>query len=171
MKHHLPLLMVVLLLPLLLVDCGFYHSTSRGRTLSGTVTVPFLDNRTSQPDLELRATAYLIEAIEDDGGLVLVSAGGEKYLLSGSVVRYAESPFSISDSGTADEYKLTIVLQLSFEDREFGESLWRDRKFTGSESFFLEGSEFGGELTRDRAEEKAMEQIVDSVLNSIFGEW
>jgi outer membrane lipopolysaccharide assembly protein LptE/RlpB len=171
MKRLIPALLATLMLATLLSNCGFYHSTSRGRTLSGTINVPFLDNRTSQPDLELRATEYLIEAIENDGGLSLVSSGDEKFLLKGSVLRYGESPFSITDAGTADEYKLTIVLQLSFEDRELGEMVWSDRKFTGSESFFLEGSEFGAELTRDRAEEKAMEQIMDAVLNSIFGEW
>ncbi len=171
MKRCLYMLLFALILTSLLSSCGFYHSTSRGRALTGTINIPFLDNRTSQPDLELRATESLIEAIEDDGGLTLVNAGVERYLLTGSVTRYDERPFAINDEGTADEYKLSIEIQLSFQDHELGEPVWLDRKFTGSESFFLEGSEFGGELTRDRAEEKAMEQIMDAVLNSIFGEW
>ncbi len=171
MRRCVLLLLPMLVLAGLLSSCGFYHSTSRGRTLSGTINVPFLDNRTSQPDLELRATESLIEAIEDDGGLILASSGAERYLLTGFVTRYDERPFSINDKGTADEYKLSIEIQLSFQDHEFGTAVWSDRKFSGSESFFLEGSEFGGELTRDRAEEKAMEQIMDAVLNSIFGEW
>lgn len=159
------------LLLLALGGCGFYHTTSRGRALSGTVALSFLDNRTSQPDLEITATEALIEAIEDDGGLTIVPNGSEQYQITGSVVRYGEAPFSISETGSADEYKLTIVLQLSFRNRELGEDVWSDRRFTGSESFFIEGSEAGAELTRDRAEEKALEQIVDDVLNAIFGEW
>lgn len=160
------------LLPLVFLGgCGFYRTTSRGRTLQGTVVLPFLENRTSQPDLELRATEALIEAIEDDGGLALVNRGEEDYLLTGSVVRYSEAPFSISASGVADEYKLTIIIQLSFRDQASGVAIWAERKFTGSESFFLAGSDAGSELTRDRAEDKALEQIVDSVLNAIFGDW
>lgn len=164
----------VLILVLLIVaasGCGFYHTTSRGRTLTGTLALPFLDNRTSQPDLEISATESLIEAVEDDGGLTLVDLGEEQYLLTGSVVRYSEAPFAINEEGGADEYKLTIVIELSFRDQQTGEDLWADRKFTGSESFFLEGSSAGAELTRERAEEKSLEQIVDAVLNAIFGEW
>ncbi len=66
---------------------------------------------------------------------------------------------------------MTIVLELSFQRSATGEALWSNRRFTGSESFFVEGSAAGAELTRDRAEEKAIEQIVDAALNAVFGEW
>lgn len=156
---------------LALTACGYYHGTSRGRSLAGSIAVPFLENRTAQPDLELRATEALIEALEADGGLRLVPRGQEDFLLSGSVVRYGEAPFSIGEGGSADEYKLTIVLELSFQRSATAEALWNDRRFTGSESFFVEGSAAGAELTRDRAEEKALAQIIDGVLNAVFGDW
>ncbi len=165
------ILLCLALLLLIATGCGFYHTTSRGRTLTGTLALPFLDNRTSQPDMEIRATEALIEAVEDDGGLTLVDLGEEQYLLTGSVIRYSEAPFAINDEGGADEYKLTIVIELSFRNQELGEDLWENRKFTGSESFFLEGSTAGADLTRERAENKSLEQIVDGVLNAIFGEW
>jgi len=164
-------LAAVAVLLTLLPGCGYYHGTSRGRTLSGSLALPFLENRTAQPDLELRATESLTEAFEADGSLRLVSRGEEEYLLTGSVVRYGEAPFSIGESGSADEYKLTIVLELSFLNSATSEAVWSDRRFTGSESFFVEGSAAGAELTRDRAEEKALEQIVDGVLNAVFGDW
>ncbi|MBM4118509.1 hypothetical protein FJ251_12385 [bacterium] len=155
----------------LTAGCGYYHGTSRGRLLSGSLALPFLENRTAQPDLELRATEALTEAFEADGSLRLVTRGQEDYLLTGSVVRYGEAPFSIGEGGGADEYKLTIVLELSFLNGATSEMLWSDRRFTGSESFFVEGSAAGADLTRDRAEEKALEQIVDGVLNAVFGDW
>lgn len=171
MKRRIGALLAALVLVATVVGCGYYHGTSRGRTLSGNLALPFLENRTAQPDLELRATEALTEAFETDGSLRLVSRGQEQYLLSGSVVRYSEAPFSIGQGGSADEYKLTIVLELSFLDSVSSEAIWTDRRFTGTESFFVEGSAAGAELTRDRAEEKALEQIVDGVLNAVFGDW
>jgi hypothetical protein len=156
---------------LLCAGCGYYHGTSRGRALTGSIAVPFLENRTAQPDLELLTTEALSEALESDGGLRLVPRGQEDFLLTGSVVRYGEAPFSIGEGGSADEYKLTIALELNFQRSATGEMLWSARRFTGSESFFVEGSAAGADLTRDRAEEKALEQIVDGVLNAVFGDW
>lgn len=171
MKRRCVALLAVIALLAAAAGCGYYHGTSRGRTLSGSLALPFLENRTAQPDLELRATEALTEAFEADGSLRLVTRGQEQYLLTGSVVRYGEAPFSIGQGGSADEYKLTIVLELSFLNSATSEALWTDRRFTGSESFFVEGSAAGAELTRDRAEEKALEQIVDGVLNAVFGDW
>ncbi len=165
----------LLLLPLVAIlfvsACGYYSTTSRGRSLTGSVAIPFLDNRTTQPDLEIHATETLVEALEQDGNLSVVSLGEEEYLLEGAVSRYSEAPFSISPDGLSDEYKLSITVSLSFRNQLNGEELWRDKRFTGTASFFIEGSAAGGDLTRDAAEESALEQIVEDVLNAIFGEW
>ncbi len=162
--------LLLLLLALLVQGC-VYRTTSRGRGLSGTIAIPFLDNRTSQPGLEVTATESLTESIERDGSMNIVGADHADFLMEGAVTRYSEAPFSISSSGRSEEYKLTITVVLSFTDLITGEDRFRDKTFTGSDNFFLEGSSAGADLTRERAEEKALEQIVEGVLNSIFGEW
>jgi hypothetical protein len=151
--------------------CGFYSTTSRGRSLTGSIAIPFFDNRTTQPDLEVKATSAIVDALEQDGSLAVVSPGSEEFLLAGAVTRYSEAPFSISAGGVSEEYKLSIVVVLSFTNQRTGESVWRDKSFTGTENFFFEGSPTGEVLSRDNAEEKAIEQIVEDVLNAIFGEW
>ena len=163
--------MLALLLPLLLGSACVYKTTSRGRGLHGSVTLPFMDNRTGRPDLEITATEALTAAIERDGNLTVGGRDDTDFLIDGAVTRYTEAPFSISSSGRSEEYKLTITVVLSFSDRRTGEDRFRDQSFTGSDNFFLEGSGAGADLTRERAEEKAFEQIVESVLNAIFGEW
>lgn len=148
-----------------------YRTTSRGRSLRGTVAVPFLDNRTGQPDLEVQLTEALVEALEQDGSLDVVNPGGEDFLLQGAVTRYAEAPFSISAAGTADEYKLSIAVVVSFVDQTGMQRGWRDKRITGSANFYIESSAAGEELTREGAEARALEQIVEDVLDAIFGEW
>lgn len=151
--------------------CGYYHTTSRGRSMSGTVALPFLDNRSTQPDLEVLATEAIIAALEADGLLRVVSRGNEDYLLSGWVSQYSETPFSIADSGTADEYRLSLALTMSFVNTLSGEELFKDKVFASSHNFYIEGSVAGQDLTRDYAEEKTLEKIVDDILNHIFGNW
>ncbi|MCP4549129.1 MAG: LptE family protein [bacterium] len=153
------------------LGCGHYHTTSRGRTMSGTVAVPFLDNRTNQPNLEVLATEALINAFDADGLLSVVNIGNEDYVLSGIISRYSEKPFSIGDLGAANEYRLSLSLTLSFDNSATGESIFKDKRFSATHNFYIEGSAAGEEMTREDAEEKALEKIVDDILNTIFGDW
>jgi hypothetical protein len=169
------LLMILCIFALAASAC-VYRTTSRGRSLHGSVAVPFLDNRTGQPDLELTVTDAIIEALERDGSLTVVGGDEADFLLTGAVTRYTEAPFSIGEKGRADEYKLSVAVVLTFRDQGAGEDRWQNKGFTGSASFYLEGSGtgIGGEgqaLTRDWAESEALKQIVEDVLNAIFGEW
>ena len=169
-------IVIGLLACLVLASACPYRTTSRGRSLRGSVSIPFLDNRTGQPDLELKVTEAIIEALDREGSLTVVGGEDGDFLLNGAVVRYGEAPFSISDKGRADEYKLTVGVVLSFRDQTTGEDRWQNKSFTGSASFYLEGSAVAGSgdgetLTRDWAEEEALKQVVEDVLNAIFGEW
>lgn len=165
------LLVLVSLAALLAAAACAYRTTSRGRSLRGRVAVPFLENRTGEPDLEVELTEDLVAALEQDGSLAVVSPGGEDFLLQGAVTRYTEAPFSISAAGTADEYKLSISVVVSFIDQTGQQRGWRDKRITGSANFYIESSAAGEELTREGAEDRALEQIVEDVLDAIFGEW
>ena len=164
-------LLGALLILLVATQACVYRTTSRGRGLEGSIAIPFLDNRTSQPGLEVLATQVLTETLERDGNLRDVGEDQAGFLMEGAVTRYTEAPFSISDTGRSEEYKLTITVVLSFTDMSTGEDRFRDKSFTGSDNFYLEGSAAGEDLTLERAVVKALDQIVESVLNAIFGEW
>jgi hypothetical protein len=130
-----------------------------------------MENLTGQPDLEVIATEVISNAIDQDGNLELISSGDEEYLLKGNVVRYSEAPFSISQQGTAEEYKLSIILSMSFTNVLTGEEIFKDKRFVGSANFYLEGSAAGSDLTQEKALADALEHIVEDILNSIFGQW
>ncbi|MBN2170724.1 MAG: LptE family protein [Candidatus Krumholzibacteriota bacterium] len=171
MKPRRRALIIVCLAVLLAASACAYRTTSRGRSLHGRIAVPFLDNRTGQPDLEVQLTEALVEALEQDGNLEVVSPGDEDFLLQGAVTRYTEAPFSISAEGVADEYKLSIAIVVSFVDQTGQQRGWRDKRVTGSANFYIESSAAGEELTRAGAEVRALEQIVEDILDAIFGEW
>jgi hypothetical protein len=173
-------LLGLVLLSVLCTGCG-YRTSTRGRTLQGTVAVPFMENRTAYPDIELLLTNNLILALERDGNLSVIGLDAAEYLLTGVLVRFSEAPFNIDPTGKSDEYKLAISADLTFVNKVTGEELWRDKRFTGQASFYLDvGSELGAtsfgeqaevEFTRDWAVVQATNQIIEDVLNVIFGEW
>ena len=64
-----------------------------------------------------------------------------------------------------------MSLTMSFVNNLSGEELFKDKVFAASYNFYIEGSVAGEDLTRDNAEDKTLEKIVDDILNNIFGDW
>jgi len=163
-----------LLLPLL-AACSFYHTTSRDRSLNGTVAIPIMENETSQAGLELELTEMLQEAIERDGLLTIIPDESEAdFLLETAITQYEERVSFSTLVGAAEEYQLTLALSVAFTVQAVGRDdlpeSW-DRSISARATFYQEGSAGGEFLTREDAETQVREQVIDDVLNAIFGEW
>ena len=161
---------------LLLGACNRYSTSSRDRSLRGNVHIPILRNDTSQAGLELELTERIVEAIERDGLLtILPSEEDADFLLRGSIVSYDERASYTGASGFAEEYQLSLAILMDFEvlDRAGNPDAPEDwnRTLRSQASFYLEDTDAGETLTREEAEEQVRLQIIEDILNAIFGDW
>jgi len=169
-------LAVLVLSPLLLVSsCGYYHTSSRDRSLRGTVAIPVMSNETSQAGLELEMTELLREAIEQDGLLDIIPDADEAdFLLEGTISAYDETVSFSTLAGAAEEYQLSMTVRTSFQvqatERDDLPESW-EKPIRAHATFYQEGSAGGEFLTREDAETQVRDQVVEDILNAIFGEW
>jgi len=160
-----PTLLVVVLL---LSGCGVY-STSSGRVdeARSRVAVPYLDNITAQPDLGVELTDLIIEAIQEDNTLKVVSEETANGILEGRVTRYNRRQVSTTNSLRVDEYQVQIAVELTFVLRETGETVFAKRVFTGVGNYFLDDPQ----TTETTARSLAAAEIVRNVLGLIVEDW
>lgn len=160
---------------LIITGCSFYHTSSRDRSLRGTVAIPLMSNETSQAGLELELTELLTVAIERDGLLSIIPDAAEAdFLLETAISQYEERVSFSTVVGAAEEYELTLAIRTGFLVQALGRDdlpeSW-DRTIQARATFYQEGSAGGEFLTREDAETQVREQVVEDILNAIFGEW
>lgn len=164
-----PSLAILLLLSLLaqLSACGY--STRPGRLRAGleTVAVPYFENRSDEPAVEIELTDQVVQGLISDRTLRVVEEGAAQALVLGTVrqFRYVEAFFG-SDR-QADEYQIQAMVEVTVVDRATGDTLAGPRDVRGNASYLLsEGA--GGEAA---ARADVAEEIVQGILNLVIEEW
>lgn len=124
-------------LPILLfVGCGYSFSgtiKSAYPTIQ-TVYVDSFTNRTSEPNLENIYRSAFSGEIVQRGHFKLVSSRGEAgAVLRGNILNLQAAPLAYK-SGTSfsAEDRLTVTLELFFEETASGKTLWSNSAYTGT---------------------------------------
>lgn len=152
-----------------LVGCGVY-SASSGRVDQAIrrVSVEFLENRTSEADLGIELTELLIEAIQKDNTLRVVDYASASSVIEGTVSRYFLRQASISPDQQVDEYQVQISAELTFRVKATGETLFENRRFSGTGNYFLDDPGGSSEATAKR---EAADEIVRGILAQVVEDW
>jgi TolB-like protein len=155
-------------LAVLCVACG-YSTTSRTAKDIKSIYVPFFENQTSEPNLEISVTERVIENLVADNTLKVVPENSADAVLDGRIVEFKNEPFSFNQDLNAEEYIVVIRVVATLFNRRTNEPIWRDRSFQGDGSYFIESQ--GEGRTFDQAVEESLREITERILNLTVQDW
>ncbi len=150
-------------------SCGVY-SVSSGRLDPSLrrVAVPFLENRSPEPNIEVELTDLMVRALQDDNTLKVTDERGADTILTGAVVRYhLQEAFTRPDL-QVDEYQVQIVVELSLTAKATGKALFENKRLTGSGNFILNDPQGSSEAT---ARAEAAAEIVRELVALVVEDW
>lgn len=149
--------------------CGVY-SASSGRVDDALkrIAVQYFENRTAEPDLGVDLADAVILALQTDNTLKVVEEVGADTILSGEVTRYARREQFARQDLTVNEYQVQIAVSLTLTRRATGETVFKDRRFTGTGNYLLDGSNGTSEQT---ARTEAATEIVKDILALVVEDW
>jgi hypothetical protein len=161
----------LLLLPFLFLSCGIYSTSTRTAGDVSKIAVPYLQNETAEPEIEIEITNSIIEALRKDNTLKVVAEQDADAILEGKIINYQNIPYTFSTVGDdlqADQYRLMIGLQVSLFNRKENSYIWKDKNINAHGDYFLETT---GEQNYQNALIQVYEEIVDVILGATVQEW
>ncbi len=151
----------------LAVACG-YGTTSRTAKDIKSIYVPFFENQTAEPNLEISVTQRVIDNLVRDNTLKVVPENAADAVLDGKIVEFKNQPFSFNQDLNAEEYIVVIRVVVTLFNRRTNEPIWAERSFQGDGSYFIEQS---GGRTFNEAVDESLREITERILNLTVQDW
>ncbi len=161
-------LVAALWVVLAVAGCGYGTNTRTAKDIK-TIYVPFFENKTSEPRLEIEVTERIIQNLVNDNTLKVVPENGADAVLDGEIVSFRREPFSFNQNLNAEEYHIVITVTCTLFNRRTNEPIWEKRNFVGDGSYFVEQVE-GGKTSNDAIDE-SIKEITDRILNLTVQDW
>ena len=155
-----------LLLLVALAGCAYSLRAGRLRQGLEVVAVPYLENRSSEPEIEIQLTEAIIAGLIRDRTLRVADESRADALVLGTIREYRFREVFFGGDRQAEEYEITIAVEVEVIDRATRESMVGPRTVTGKGSYLLDVS--GGE---EAARQEAVGEIVEGILNLVIEEW
>lgn len=153
----------------LLSGCGYYGTTSRTAKDIKSVAVPFFENKTSEPNLEITVTERIIDNLVADNTLSVKDENDADAVLEGKIVSFQNNPFSFNRELNAEEYHVVITVEATLYNRRADEPIWEKQLIRGDGSYFVDTEEEGRRYEDALAE--SIKEITDRILNLTVQDW
>ena len=132
-----------------------------------TIAIPLFANETSEFGIAEEITDRLSTAFVRDGTLrVVVDENEASSVLYGTVRTYSEEAAGFTREERVERFNITIIVDVRFVDRVNDEVLWESSRVFGSATY-----ENTGPDQRRTGLERAVEQVVQEVLNGVVAGW
>jgi outer membrane lipopolysaccharide assembly protein LptE/RlpB len=149
--------------------CGIYATSSgRVRDAIRRVAVPYLDNLSAEPGIEIELTEQIIAKLQEDNTLKVVQEKDADSILTGKIVQYRLKEAFATPERRVNEYQVQIVLELDFSVKASGEKIFSKKRFRGTGNYILDDPAGSNETT---ARQAAVDEIVRDVLASVVEDW
>jgi hypothetical protein len=162
----------VLALSLAAAGCGYDFGTSLKPAQSGSLrgvhlAVPVFFNNTFEPVLDKRVTEFIRRQFLQVDGLTLANdVGAAPLVLKGVVRSYGIQTMSFRQ-GSVNEQRVSLSVEVTFEDRSAHKMLWSQTYATSAE--FFQTSDLATNRSRqDRATEEACQAMAGHIVSRVI---
>jgi hypothetical protein len=146
-----------------------YSTTSRTAKDIKSIHVPFFENKTPEPNLEISVTERIINNLVTDNTLKVVSEDASDAVLDGQIVEFRNAPFSFNQDLNAEEYVVVIKVLVTLFNRRTNQPIWQNQTIEGNGSYFIE--QVDDARTFDDAIDESLREITERILNLTVQDW
>jgi outer membrane lipopolysaccharide assembly protein LptE/RlpB len=156
----------------LIGGCGYTTSTGLLPTHLKTIAVPLFENGTTEYTLEQEVTDAVIQRFVTDNKLKVVDERSADAVIHGKIVGYRNAVFGIAtDQSLAEEYRVTIAVEVTFKDRVKNREIWREANLIRTANYYVQDVPGQTPKTELDGRKEAIEKIAEEILSRSVESW
>jgi outer membrane lipopolysaccharide assembly protein LptE/RlpB len=117
--------------------CG-YHFIGKGKGTLGeikNIAIPYFINKTYEPGIDRIFTDALVNEFVESREFSITTEDKAEAVMKGILKSLEEQAISFSKNDRAMEYRITVSLEFSVEEKATGKVIWRDKNITHHEEY------------------------------------
>ena len=150
--------------------CGYTASPALLPQHLKTVAIPVFENATPEVRLEEELTNAVILKFVQDNHLKVVDEKTANAVVRGRVTQYKNSVFGFTQSGSSNEFRVTLAVEVTFKDLVKNRELWSGEIVKTANYYVVDvpGQQAQSELDGRR---EAVSKIADEILSRSVEGW
>jgi hypothetical protein len=160
-------LLWLVLFVVVLSGCGYGLTPGRVKPGLESVAVPYFENETTEPELEVSLTDAIIAGIVADRTLRLTEENQADALILGKITFFKIQEVFFAENRQAQEYEVRVACEVSLVDRATGDVIVKPTTIRGKGDYFTDEGPEGEENAR----KEAADELVRAILALVIEEW
>ena len=149
--------------------CGYYSFSGSALPHLKTIAIPTFQDDTAEFGVKDDLTNSLIDAFTHDNTLKITERRNADSIISGRLLAVKDGAGAFNRAETVDEIRVTVLVQIKFEDLLKRKVVWEDR--LSEVGTYAPGGSSSGNTTREEAITEAIGKITDEVLSRSISGW
>ncbi|HVO33113.1 MAG TPA: LptE family protein [Elusimicrobiota bacterium] len=125
-------------------------------------------NHTQQYGLEDKLTVAVQNEFNLDGRYSITTEEQADGVLIGDIAKYILEPLSYDSNHVPTQYKLWILVNITFYDKVHNQSLWTEPNMSGQLIYYAASSALPGAMTEEEARETIWDQLSRDIRTRTF---
>ena len=121
-----------------------------------------------RPGLETDISRSLTNKFLFDGNLKPVSMENADVAIKGELLEFRRDPLRYTSSDEVEEYRLSLVVNISLWNRQDDTLIWEEKNFVGDTTYFTQGAQAKSETT---AIQDAIADLSSRIVARVVEEW
>ena len=155
---------------LLLSSCAYTTSPALLPSHLKTVAVPVFENATNEYTLEQDITNAVVQNFVKDNHLRVVDEKSASCVVHGKVTQYKNAVFGFSTASQAQEYRVTIAVEVTFKDLVKNREIWSD-EIVRTANYYVQNVPGQTATTELDGRKEAIQKIADEILSRSVEGW
>jgi hypothetical protein len=150
----------------LLTACSKYYYNPAPQILPQyiqKIAIRPFTNHTQQYGLEDKLTLGVQSEFNRDGRYQITTEDQAEGVLIGDITKYILEPLTYDSNHVPTQYKLWILVDITFYDKVKNQTLWKESNMAGELRYYVASSGLPGSLTEEEARQTIFDQLARDI--------